>query len=582
MPIVPTYNGPQVARQVVQPNYQNNVDVSSGTRALAQGLGQASEVADRIVTRDAETEALTAQAKIADDFDKWDSETRTASQGVNAKGYRAKVDEWWTKAKETYTDTLSPRAQQAIGKSLATVRNTTLRSASDYETQQREIGATSALGASVNGLVKQSIKLGPDAGPVILDQAAAQVRAFYKARGLDGDAAALKVTTGAHATQINQLMQRDPKAAEVYFNTHKESGIDPTQWDEISGRINQVSAITDGEGAAGSIWSAMVKPGYNNPVDLSAMETQVREQFKNDPSRQKAGIAALRERKQAWDESQKEFNAANTNGVYAVLDAPGGSLSKAKRSEAWAALPAVERDRIEAQQESRAATQESREAARATRALANDQRSEKRLLLSNAEGYLAATDPETLVKKTRAQVQAMRTEFGFEATQQLLNRYDQLQKPGAVAEAKMDTEEFNHVAEQLKLDPYNTRSPAQKAALGDLKFRVERLIDQRQRDGKKTLTRQEKADLMVQEMTRKVTVDAGFFSSERQVPVVQLSSKDLENIVVPAAERPVLASEMQQLYAIGQNPLYAPTEINLKRYLATKKSAGAASLIGTE
>jgi len=342
-----------------------------------------------------------------------------------------------------------------------------------------------------------------------------------------------------------------------------------------------VSSLTDGENAAEDIWAKTVKPGYNNPVDLAAMEKQVREQFKNDPTRQKAGIAALRERKQAWDESQKEFNAANTNGVYAILDSPGGSLSKAKKSEAWAALPAIERDRIEAQQESRAATQETREAARSNRMLANEQRNDRRLLMTNAEGYLAATDPESLVKKTRAQVQAMRTDFGFEATQNLLNRWDALQKPGAIAEAKMDTDEFNHIADRLKLNPYGANTVTQKSALGDLKFRVERLIDQRQRQEKRTLSRQEKADLMAEEMTRKVTVDAGIFSFEREVPVIQLSSRDLANVVVPEASRAMLVSEMQQLYAIGENPLYEPTEINLKRYLATKKSA-AAPLIGTE
>ena len=34
MPQVPIYDGPQLRTQALQPNYQNNVDVSSGTRAL--------------------------------------------------------------------------------------------------------------------------------------------------------------------------------------------------------------------------------------------------------------------------------------------------------------------------------------------------------------------------------------------------------------------------------------------------------------------------------------------------------------------------------------------------------------------
>jgi len=578
---VPLYDGPQVRTQALQPVFQRAPDVSSGAQALARGIGQVTEELDRKIVRDAETEAWTAQAKIADEFDKWDTAERQRSQGTNAREYRAKVDAWWNDTQKTYASTLSPLAQRAIGKSLATVRNSALKSASDYETQQLELGARSALDATVNGLVKQAIKAGPDGGAPILSSAADQVRSFYRSRGLDGNAAALKVTTGAHVTVINQLMQRDPKAAELYFNTHKDA-IEPTAWDEIGARLNQVSAITDGESKATELWGATVKPGdYKNPVDLFALEKQMREAFPNDPTRQKAGIQALREMTSAWNKSQQEIGAGNTNTVYGMLDQKV-PLTTVMRSKAWNDLPEQQQRQIRLQLEqeaaardSRAAAQESRAAAAEQRAFTAEQRRERQLLMTNSDKYLEYSDPTKLAGMSRVQVQALRSEFGFEATKHLLDRWDTIQKPGKVAEARMDTEDFNRYAQDLGLDPYNAKSPEKKRQLGDLKYRVEQVIDMAQRSKGKELTREEKGALMRDEMTRTVTV-GGFFSDDT-VPVIQLSPEQVRKVVVPAADRQQILDALKTMYERDKrNPLYAPTDDNVRRlYLANKSRAAA-------
>ena len=576
MPQVPTYDGPRLAPTALRPVYQNTPDVSGGAQVLARTMGQLGEVVDRQVVRDAETEAWQAQAKIADEFDKWDTAERQRAQGANARDYRAKVDAWWAETQKTYGATLSPLAQRAIGKSLAAVRNSTLKSAGDYETQQLELGARSALDATVNSLVKQAIKAGPDGGAPIVTQAAEQVRSFYNQRGLDGASAALKVTTGAHVTVINQLMQRDPKAAELYFNTHKEQ-IDPTSWDDIGGRLNQVSAVTDGEAKATELWAATVKPGdYKNPVDLFALEKQAREAFPNDPTRQRAAIQSLREMTTAWNKSQQEMGAANTNSVYGMLD-QGVPLTRVMRSKQWNDLPEPQQRQIRLQLEQEAAARESRAAASEQRALAAEQRRERQLLMTNSGKYLEYTDPTKLAGMSRVEVQALRSEFGFEATKHLLDRWDTVQKPGKVAEARMDTEDFNRVARDLLgYDQYTARTPQKKSDLGDLKYRVEQVIDMAQRQKGKELTRDEKAVLMKEEMARTVTV-GNFLLPNETVPVIQLTLDQVKKVVVPTADRTQIIEALKTMSARDpKNPLYAPTEDNVRRlYLANRSRAAA-------
>jgi hypothetical protein len=576
VPQVPTYDGPRLAPTALRPVYQNTPDVSGGAQVLARTMGQLGEVVDRQVVRDAETEAWQAQAKIADEFDKWDTAERQRAQGANARDYRAKVDAWWAETQKTYGATLSPLAQRAIGKSLAAVRNSTLKSAGDYETQQLELGARSALDATVNSLVKQAIKAGPDGGAPIVTQAAEQVRSFYNQRGLDGASAALKVTTGAHVTVINQLMQRDPKAAELYFNTHKEQ-IDPTSWDDIGGRLNQVSAVTDGEAKATELWAATVKPGdYKNPVDLFALEKQAREAFPNDPTRQRAAIQSLREMTTAWNKSQQEMGAANTNSVYGMLD-QGVPLTRVMRSKQWNDLPEPQQRQIRLQLEQEAAARESRAAASEQRALAAEQRRERQLLMTNSGKYLEYTDPTKLAGMSRVEVQALRSEFGFEATKHLLDRWDTIQKPGKVAEARMDTEDFNRVARDLLgYDQYTARTPQKKSDLGDLKYRVEQVIDMAQRQKGKELTRDEKAVLMKEEMARTVTV-GNFLLPNETVPVIQLTLDQVKKVVVPTADRTQIIEALKTMSARDpKNPLYAPTEDNVRRlYLANRSRAAA-------
>lgn len=583
MPRVPTFDGPSAQTRALATPMQGQVDASSGLQATARVAAQIGDLADRRVERDAQTEAWTAQAEINDAFVQWTAEQRKTRQGVNAKGHAADTAAWWDQAKTDRFTKLSPLAQQQVAKSLSASRLAALESANGFENQQLDIGERSALSASVTSLSNQAIAAGPDKAAPVLAQAAATLRSWGAKKGVDVEPEVMKVTTGAHLTIINTLMQRDPKAAEAYFNTNKKE-IDGQRWDEVGARINQVSAITDGETKATEIWAATVKPGdYKNPVDQFALEKQMREAFPNDPTRQKAGVQALREMGAAWNKSQAEATAASTNNVFKLIDS-GTPMTKVMKTDAWAALPGDQQHRIVLQLEQQAAARESRAAAAESRAAAAESRKfsqmqiqDKLLQWNNAGDYLRYSDPTVLTSMSRPQVEALRTTFGFEGAQHLLQRYDTLQKPGKIAEARMDTEDFNHIAGQLGMDPYNAKTPDKKAALGELKYRVEQLIDTAQKTKGKELTREEKGELMRGEMARTVTVGGWF--SDTETPVIQLKPDDVKKVVVPREEKDRLLKKMAARYQATGDPAFAPTDENLRRWHLADVAGPTAKLI---
>jgi len=122
MPQVPVYGDRQVRTEALRPVFQNTPDVSSGGRALAQGLGQVAEAADRVVMRDAQDEAFKVEQQVRKDWANQRGALRDQYKGDNADQYKAKADEWWSKARETYGAQINPMARSLAGKSLEQYR----------------------------------------------------------------------------------------------------------------------------------------------------------------------------------------------------------------------------------------------------------------------------------------------------------------------------------------------------------------------------------------------------------------------------------------------------------------------------
>jgi hypothetical protein len=222
MATVPLYNGPQLKTQALQPNYQNNVDVSSGTRALGQGLMQAGETLDRALMREAETQANTADTEIAAGWLQWDAENRKKYQGANIDGYAPAAKEWWDKAAQTYGEKLDPRAQVLVGRSLARRQAVSLGTVAQHTETVKETHADEAAAANINTTIQFGVTTGDVAG------ASAQVRKLASEVGArkgwtteQVQAEQAKNLSALHLAQISKLAEQDPTKAQAYYDANK-------------------------------------------------------------------------------------------------------------------------------------------------------------------------------------------------------------------------------------------------------------------------------------------------------------------------------------------------------------------------
>lgn len=222
MPVVPTYREPQAREQALQGGFQQTLDVSSGSRALAQGLMQVGEVVDRAVVRDAETRANAADNEIAAGWLKWDAENRKNFQGENANGYAPAATAWWDKAQQTYGEKLDPMAKALVGKNLARRRGVAMGSVAQHTEQVKEQHADQVAAASINTTIQFGVTTGDVAGAAErVRTLAAEVGARKGWKTEQVQAEIGKNLSALHLAQISKLAEQDPTTAQAYYDANK-------------------------------------------------------------------------------------------------------------------------------------------------------------------------------------------------------------------------------------------------------------------------------------------------------------------------------------------------------------------------
>lgn len=391
----------------------------------------------------------------------------------------------------------------------------------------------------------------------------------------------------AHHAVIGQALQAGKVDYAKTYMQAVNAELTPQARLQLGDAVKQADVAMQATRKADEIWTA-AGPGQdrNAPVDLFKMEAAAREAYPDEPQKAKAAIDELRQRAQAFNATQAEYHAANTTAVYRMLDA-GHGIGAVRRSPEWLALPGDQQHKVVLSLENEAAARESRAAARESRAAAAEsrqytrmQRDQHMLLMNNGDAYMRYGDPAVLSTMTRTQVEAMRPVFGLEGTQHLVAKFDALQSREGKLVASMDKQDFEQVADQLGLKPFaKDNSEDHKRMLGTLQYRVEQLIDQAQSAKKGPLDRQDKMEIMRQEMARTVAVPTWFGLSSDAVPVIQLSKKQAGSVNVPAGERAQIVDALKAMNAQQpSNPAFAPTEENIRR-LYLRKASPAGRLI---
>lgn len=222
MPVVPTYQGPQVREQALQGGLTRAPDVSSDLMRAGQALQRTGDVVDAIDLRDAKAKADQIDSTITTDWLKWDAENRNKFRGENVGGYEQAAQEWWKKAGETYGKDLDPRARALASTSLVRKQGTALANVTQFVGAEKERHADDMASASITSTIQFGVTTGDVAG------AAAQVRGQVAAVGArkgwtteQVQAEQLKNLSALHLAQITKLASLDADKAMAYYQDVK-------------------------------------------------------------------------------------------------------------------------------------------------------------------------------------------------------------------------------------------------------------------------------------------------------------------------------------------------------------------------
>jgi hypothetical protein len=582
MPRVPTFQ-PQVQDQALgmsemRPAYSAELQTIQGRQQ--QQLGQAGErlgdalgeIQARQKQRDDADTVFKNETALRAEWIQTESELRKSRRADQAKGVTGDVDKWWTersgKLLEGITD---PTQKRLLGQTAERMRIQALDGMRKFEDHEGEVAHDANWKSSKDLLISQAA-----ANPAIAPDAVKQLQqknAYYAAhKGLTDpavtEAANLADTTKLHSEIIKQLVTKDPSAAAKYFADNKAQ-IAGTSYDDITKLVDTASAANDGEKAAGAVWDQQGPKGYNDPVLLDKMEAEIRKQYPNDAARAKSGISALRERVAAHNSSQAEVKAGAINSVMDVY-AKTRSLASVQQSPEWQVLGGADRMKIEEHITNV-------QTAQLNRASAADARNQTQLQRRGMGAYLQYSDPQVLAGMSDAQVQALLPSLGNELTSHLVDKKRALSSKLATTEAKLDQDDFNAIASDMGLKPFE-KSPSEdhKATLGALKFRTEQMIDAAQQQKKAPLSREEKNTLMRNEMAKTVSSPTWWGLSSTEKPVISLTPQELTQIKVPAPDRKQIVEAMAAAYKQSPRADLEPTDANVKRWYARSKSPAAA------
>lgn len=410
-----------------------------------------------------------------------------------------------------------------------------------------------------------------------------------KLKGLSAEqitATQAEALSGTHMNAVKALIdQENTDGALAYFKEYKKD-FNGIQFAEAEKLLKQADVAKVSIAAASQLWEANKPKTYNEPVDLFKMEEDARSMFANDPKKLAATISELRNRKSAFDSSQGEFNDANINAVGQFMRS-NKSLVEIQGSVAFNALPGKAQLEITQAITDREYTMKQRSIAESDRvytlklrreheidrAYTLEERSRRQREVNGMAKYFELSNPDVLVGMKRDAVAALWPKIGEGNTANLLQRWDSLQNKDNLITSRMDQEQFNAIAQQFDLNPYDSKkSTSEKAELGNLHNNINSKLEEAAKSVRRPLTREEKDTIMRTEMAKKVTLD-GFFTNSTK-PIAQLSEKDKANVIVPNTERTLIIEQMRLKYEQTKLPVFAPTEENVKFwYLENKRGA---------
>ena len=377
-----------------------------------------------------------------------------------------------------------------------------------------------------------------------------------------------KANTNLAGQVVNQMLTQNKTGEAADFLASVSTQIDQGDYQKLYAQVKKLSTTQLASTEADTTWTTTVGAtnNYNKAVDLFKMEAAVREKFKDNPELVTETINQLRNRKTAWDASQGEMKAGNTNAVMEMIS-KGQNYHK---SPAWLALDATSQRSITEHLQDRAYAMNSR-------SIQEENQRQQQMAKKTFPAYLTYSNPDVLEKMSRQEVQALLPQLGDQHTATLVQRWESLQNAEGKRTAHIDVQSFNEVAQEFDLRPYKeNKTEQEKIKLGLVKSRVDDALDALAKTTRDKISVEQKTIVMRDIMARTITTE-GFLWGTTTVPAATLSPQDVQKIVVPPDRRSEIIKTMSSLYSeFPDNKDYAPTEINIKKFFYNMKLRGYA------
>ena len=475
-------------------------DAGAGLSAVAYNM-QERENADRV---------FQAETKWKAEYLDYQADIGKNRKGEFSKGVTGDTKKWWDESAKKHLEGVDNEVQRSVlMKRMTAVRLTSINSMSDFEAKETERSLDLSAAASKVGSIDLAAASADEATVQVSVADIKKTNAFIAARkGINDPVVLAKMNdediTKLHQQVIQTLSVKNPLAAKAYFEAHKEE-IRGSLRAEIGEFAQKATAESLGVAAAGQIWAANGPASDKAAANLDKMEELAREQFKNDPFVLKATIANLRERQQAFTTGRRERQDVLESTVNEAA-LKGASIAQVRRMPEFFAMASDKARAIEA-------FMENREYTKAARADVSENKRQRELRHAGLDEALTLSDPDELVKLTRAQVVNLLPKLGDELTTQLVHRHDALTKSAeALAAARIDNNTFKALAIGAGLDPNEKGlSEDKKDRLVQLRAAVDARLSQEARAAGKPLSPEDKVKFAKQAFDDVVRVP-GFWS----------------------------------------------------------------------
>jgi len=303
---------------------------------------------------------------------------------------------------------------------------------------------------------------------------------------------------------------------------------------------NENATAVNIENTANNVWSK-----FGPQTDIAAasedvMRAQIDIEMRDKtPAERKAAYDIITNKTAVHNRSANERKAESVSGIWEMALA-SKPLDEITRSPEFQALPGDQKVTLIGQIQTFQTKGES---------------------LEQQARYLDLTnEPAKLAAMSNAQIIALAPQLGQRLTADLMRKRADLNNPEKISAATIDKEDFNLLADQAGLKPFDTKkSDIEKASLGRLQYAVEQRIYTEQVTKKRQLTRDEKRQMMQQEIDNKVFVDTFGRDKETSISLVEkdnlgktyvkVDGKEVYTSSIPATSRVMI---IRQLRAVGR------------------------------